>query len=1062
MKTSIFSRLLPLGLFSIVLAVSTPAYSQNEADENSVVVSGVVRDAALGTPMAGVRITAYNNSLHSAMSHQDGSFTIKVPDYVSSLTFAVDGCNTVVCAIGGKTDNLDVKMYSDAFSEIYSSSTAASNVASANISANNADLSIDQQIQRSLQGNVFSTMRSGQLAIGAALQIDGISSLNISSQPLVVLDGVILDMGYDNQTMHDGFYSNLLANIPVEDIASVKVLKNGVGIYGAKGANGVILINTNRNRSMATKIDVNLSGNFQTMPKFPSMMDASQYRTYASELLGTVGTNLNKFMFLDSDSKVYYNMYHQETDWTDVAYRSAFVQNYNVNVQGGDDIANYNLSVGYALGDGVLEESDYSRFSLRLNSDIDLSDKLKLRFDASYSDITRDLRDDGANDDIDNSIISSPGFLALAKSPFLSPYAFDYEGRVSHYLANEDDYLADVLGDEVALSNPLAILEYGDGLNKNYFGSRFISLSMTPKWLINRYWSLSEHFSYTLANADENYYFPLGGTPSYQIDGIGLVENRAAAMNAKQDGFMSNTYVDYSRRFGKHDVDFQAGVRYINNALYQTSMTGYNSGNDKTPNMSSSLKYKKTEGVDMKDIGITWWAQGNYNLAEKYYLSASLGLSASSRFGDEMSGAMNMFGTPWGLFPSVSGAWVVSNEDWFNVDFVDYLKLNAGFDITGNDNFDASASKTYFSPVKVLQINGTTLANIGNKSLQWETTKKFTAGLSMVLFDNRLSLNANVFKSNTDNLLSVSELSYLSGLRETWTNDGSLENTGFDAGFGVKIMNSDLVKWEAGATVGHYKNKITSLPQNCIDNTYYGATVRTMVGGPVGQFYGYRTNGVFSTAGQAESSGLYFIDETGKEVHFGAGDVIFNDKDGLKVIDENDMEIIGDPNPDLYGRLFTNLNIKNFTLSATMTFSVGGDVYNYQRMLLESGSRFMNQTVAICNRWTAEGQVTDIPKSVYQDPHGNSRFSDRWIEDGSYLRLQNVTLGYKIPITNQHINQYLQGLTVWGSVNNLFTITNYLGSDPEFSCSNNVLTRGIDRGLVPQTTNFSLGLKINL
>ena len=170
------------------------------------------------------------------------------------------------------------------------------------------------------------------------------------------------------------------------------------------------------------------------------------------------------------------------------------------------------------------------------------------------------------------------------------------------------------------------------------------------------------------------------------------------------------------------------------------------------------------------------------------------------------------------------------------------------------------------------------------------------------------------------------------------------------------------------------------------------------------------------------------------------------------------MTVIGDPNPDFYGRIFSRMSYKHFTLSATVTYSMGGDLFNYQRMLLESGSRFMNQTLAMTNRWTAEGQVTDIPKATYGDPHQNSRFSDRWIEDGSYLRLKNVTLSYQIPITNT----YLQGITIWGSANNLFTLTKYLGSDPEFSSSNNVLTRGVDRGLVPQTTNFSLGLKINL
>ena len=1056
MKISNLNRLLPFGLFGLMLTVSSHAFSQKGVDENTVVVTGTVTDAALGTPMAGVKVTAYNDALHSAMTREDGTFTIKLPQYVSSLTFALEGCNTTVCALAGRTDGVDVKMYSDDFSEIYSASTKSTTSLRAGISGLTDNLSVDNQIQNSLQGAILSSMRSGQLAVGADFQIDGINSLNITTQPLIVLDGIILDMGYDNTTMHDGYYSNLLANIQVEDIESVEVLKNGYAIYGAKAANGVIVIKTKRNKSMATKIDFNLSGNFQTLPKLPEMMNASQYRNYASELLGSTGTNLTSFKFLQSDpGYLYYNMYHQDTDWSDVAYQTAFVQNYNVNVQGGDEVANYNLSLGYAFGDAVLKESDFQRFSLRLNSDIMLSDRINLRFDASYSDITRDMRDDGAVNDIDNSLISAPGFLALAKSPFLSPYAFDVNGRQSNFLANEDDYLDEVLGKEVALANPLSILENGDGMNKNYFGNRLITLAVTPEWNINRYFTVYEHFAYTLANSDENYYLPLFGTPQYEIEKIGLVDNKAAAMNAKQDGFSSNTYLKYARRSGKHNIDVQGGVRYINTTLKQTSMLGYNSGNDKTPNMTSSLKYKKTTGVDNKDISITWWAQGNYNLAEKYYVSAGLGLQASSRFGSDASSGLKMFNTPWGLFPSVSAAWVASNEDWFKLGFVDYLKLSAGYDITGNDNYNNSASKTYFSPVKVLQMSGLALANIGNNSLKWETTKKFTLGLNAALFENRASVSANFFKSTTDDLLSISSLSFLTGIKEAWTNGGSLENTGFDASFGVKVVNNADFKMEAGASFGRYRNEVTSLPTAYNDFESYGATVRTMVGRPVGVFYGYKTDGVFSTDQDAMDANLS-VGSTGEK--FVAGDMKFVDMNGDHTIDKADMVEIGDPTPDLYGRIYANFSYKRFKLNATLAYSIGGDVYNYQRMILESGSRFMNQTVAVANRWTAEGQVTDMPRVEFGDPHENSRFSDRWIEDGSYLKLKNITLSYNVPI----FSTYLQGLTVWGSANNLFTITKYLGSDPEFSCSNNILTRGIDRGLVPQTANFSLGLKINL
>lgn len=1057
-------RLLPLGVACLMLLFWAPAMSQTaqEADD-MVVVTGTVTDAASGLPMAGVKVQAYNISRHSAMTKADGSYSIRIPDYVSSLTFSLEGCNTVVCALKGRNEDVNVKMFNDVFSEIYKSQTTSKAIEESAISPVSADIMIDGQIQQSLQGSILSIIRSGQLGMGALMQIDGINSLNINTQPLVVLDGIILDMGYEHVSMHDGYYNNLLANIPVEDIESVQILKNGFGIYGAKGANGVILINTKRIKTMATKIDVNISGNYQAMPKLPEVMDETQYRSYASELLGYTGTRRSSFKFLNTDKNTvtnpYYYWYHENyTDWSEVSYQEAFVQNYNISVQGGDDVANYSLSAGYVTGDATLVESDFSRFSLRLNSDIILGNKLSMRFDASYSDVTRDLRDDGAPNDIDNTMINAPGFLALVKAPFLSPYAHDYTGRLSSYLATEDDYLDEVLGQEVSLANPLAILVNGDGINKNYYGSRFITLAVTPKWEIRRNLSLSEHFSYTLANTDENYYVPLLGTPSFKIEGIGMVQNKVSAMSAKQDGFMSNTFLTYDKRFNANYLNLQAGFRYVNNSRYQTSMTGYNSGNDKKPNMDTSLKYPKTGAVETLDKSLTWWGQAEYNLKERYYLSASVGMTASSRFGDSTDGAVQIAGVPWGIFPSVSAAWVVTSEPWFKADFIDYLKFNVGYDITGNDGYDAAAANTYFSPVKVLGKTGLELGNIGNGSLRWETTNKLTAGLNMNLLGNRLSVAANVFSSNTDNLLSIGSVAYVTGLPQSWSNGGSLSNKGFDASFNLKAVNLPVFQWEIGASIGHYKNEVTKLPTDGYDTEMYGATIRTEVGKPLGVFYGYQTDGVFLTSEQANEAGLYMRSNTGAKTYFEAGDMVFVDNNGDKIINKEDMVQIGDPNPDFYGRISTKMAVKNLTLSATFAYSVGGDIYNYQRMLLESGSRFMNQSVAMTNRWQVEGQQTDIPRAVFEDPHQNARFSDRWIEDGSYLRLKNVTLSYKIPIHST----YLQGLTLWGSVNNLFTLTNYLGSDPEFVSGNSVLMRGIDRGLAPQSTNFSLGLKINL
>ena len=1049
-----------LGLISLMLSFSPAAFAQNDQPENTVTITGVVTDAALGTPMAGVRVQAYNNRLLSAMTKEDGSYTIRVPEYVTSLIFTLEGCNTSVCAINGRTNDVDMMMYSDQFSEIYSNKTTAFRDKSFEVSSMNADLSVDNEIQQNLLGDILATVRSGQLAIGNSMMVNGINSLHINTQPLIVIDGVIQDMGYDKMSMHDGYYNNYLANIMVEDIESVSVLKNGYAVYGAKAANGVIIIKTKRNKSMATKIDLSIAGNYQTMPKSPTMMNASQYRNYVSEMLKTTGTTLDEFKFLQEDPNFYYyNMYHNDTDWSKVAYQDAFVQNYSLNVQGGDEIANYNLSVGFATGDATLVENDYSRFNLRLNSDIVMTDKMLIRFDASYSDVTRDLRDDGAIDNIDKNMITAPGFLSSIKSPFLSPYAFTHDGKVSNYLAQADDYLLDVVGREASLSNPLSIIRNGEGLNKNYFANRVVNLAVTPRYEFSKYLSVNEHFSYTLVNSDENYYLPLSGTPEFDVEGVGVVNNRVSASNSRQDGFSSNTYIDYARRFGAHDVAAQAGFRYLNNHFYQSSMLGYNSGNDKTPNMTGDLDPKDTDGLDNTDISLTYWAQGNYNYMEKYYLSAGLGIMSSSRFGKTASAGVRMFGVPWGFFPSVSAAWVASSESWFNVDFINYLKLNVSYDMTGNDGFDDAVSRTYFSPVKILGNSGLSMANIGNNSLQWETVSKYSAGIDISAFNNRLSLSANVYKSFTDNLLSMSSLSYLTGLKTAWSNGGALENFGYDLTANVKVMNTKDVKWEAGFAIGSYKNEITELPNNeSVITELYGATVKSEEGRPVGVFYGYQTKGVYATTEDANADGYYIKAENGIKTYFQGGDVIFVDNTPDKEINSKDMVCIGDPNPDFYGRIFSNVHIKNFTLSATLAYSVGGDVYNYNRMLLESGSRFHNQTMAMTNRWTYEGQETTVPKIIYGDPMGNARFSDRWIEDGSYLRLKNVTLSYKLPVSNS----YIQGVTVWGSANNLFTLTNYLGADPEFSMSTNILTQGIDRGLLPQSANFSLGVKINL
>ena len=492
------------------------------------------------------------------------------------------------------------------------------------------------------------------------------------------------------------------------------------------------------------------------------------------------------------------------------------------------------------------------------------------------------------------------------------------------------------------------------------------------------------------------------------------------------------------------------------------SQLGYDTGNDKTPFMSNSLKNTQDVGVNDAWNSLAWYLQGEYNYRNRYFLQANLTLEGSSRFGQD-GGDLNLFDAAWGLFPGVQASWVLSNEPWLaKVKFVNYLRLTAGYDISGNDDIDYYVARSFFRAKQFLHaISGLTLDGIGNTEIEWEKTGRFNVGFEASLLNNRITLGANYYNSTTSNLLTRQSLGFLSGLDQNWNNGGKLSNTGYDLNATVKVLALKDWQWQLGGSIGHYKNEIKELSDGnkYMDTEVYGATIRTKVGDAANLFYGYKTLGVFSTSEEAAAANLYILGDNGVDRnYFGAGDIHFADLNNDGRIDENDRKVIGDPNPDFYGNIFTTLNWKRLRLDVRFTYSMGNDVYNYMRQQLESGSRFMNQTTAMTRRWQVEGQQTDVPRLAFQDPMGNARFSDRWIEDGSYLRLKTVTLSYELPLKSQ----FIQGLQFWVQGNNLLTFSKYLGSDPEFTMTSSVIGQGIDLGRIGQSRSVVAGMKINL
>lgn len=1036
-----------------------------------VEVSGKVVDAATGEGLPGVRIRSYNNNFYAAMTDSAGNYSISVPTFVTSLSANIDDYNLSQVAINGRTSGVDFHLYSAKYNADYEAKTSGSRDVSTQGFEYTTSLTADQEIQNRFGSDVRAISRSGIPGQGVSMFIEGFHSINATSQPLIVIDGVVHDQMYSSTMLHNGYYNDLLTTLNMDDVLEIKVLKNGTALYGAAAANGVILISTKRNTSMATRIDVNISGGVEIRPKSIDVMDANEYRSYASGLLKTAGSKLDDFKFLKTDPNYYYyNMYHNNTDWKKIAYREALTQNYGIHIQGGDDVANYNLSVAYMRAESTLKKNDMSRFNIRFNSDIVLTEKLSTRFDVSYVNITRDLRDDGLSKSVQPNSISSPNVLTLVKSPFVAPYDFSTAGVMSNFVSDADDYLYEALGATASVANPLGILQYGEALNKNRVDNTSVDIAITPVWHISRDMSIQEQFGYSSYSFDENYYTPLVGMPNHYIQDIGVVTNTVGSNFSKHNAVQSDTRFNWNIPMGAHRLDFFGGVRYMNNNYKASELYSFSTGNDKTPSLSSSTGKRRADGIDDTWKSITWYGDFDYNYREKYYLHGILALQSSSRFGKDAKAGIGMFGVRWGFFPSIQGAWVLSNEKWFRPNNgINMLKLNAGFESVGNDSYDNNAAFTYMSSRPFLQEKavGIGLTNIGNTKLRWETTDRFNAGLEGNFFNNRLNVKFNYFYSKTSNLVTLGTIAYVTGLKDYWTNDGALKNQGFDVSADAKIVNTKPFKFSLGASVGHYKNKITQLPENAesIEHTLYEGTVLTKVGSPLGMFYGFKTNGVYATSADAAREDLGITNEAGNKVNFGAGDVRFVDTYADGIISDgtdgnkDDRVIIGDPNPDIYGNIRANFFFgKNLSVGFNFNYSLGNDIYNYQRALLEGGKAFLNQTTALNRRWIAEGQTTDIPQAVYGDPMGNSRFSDRWIEDGSYLRLKNVTVSYQLPISDE----YFRGLTIWAAANNLFTLTKYLGSDPEVSCGNGSLLQGIDAGFTPAGRSFTLGVKINL
>lgn len=1043
-----------VGLYAQISPDSTSVKIQSQDGIN---VRGLIKDAKTGKGISGISIAIENFS--AAITNEDGTFSIKAPHLNALLLVSGLDYQAKVFPINNRDNGFEIELFGANYSSFYEvarlpggeqlqyTGTQGTNV----IDFDELQWSnpVNESVGDFLQGKVAglnSIRRSGVQGAGAYLTMRGFNSLYATNKPLLVVDGMI----YDDEDYGSGIIqhnsTSPLSMIDVKDIQDVSVLKDGSSLYGTKGANGVIIITTTRAVDLSTKIDFTMYGGVNQIPDRLPVLNSGEYRSYLSQLVATRGDSQtqieNQPWISDDRSTGNYFKYQNNTDWQEQVYKNSGNQNYYLKIRGGDDIAKYGLSVGYLNSDGIIKNSGLERYNSRLNASLKLTEKLFVDANLSFIHNTEYQNDQGL------AYKTSPLYLSLTKSPFMAINAINASGEVSPNLDDVD--LFDV-------SNPLAILDNGFGVNKNY---RFFG-NLNFEYQFNKNFSAHTLVGINYNKERESFFIPDFGVADVVLP-TAIASNRSGSEVQRLYSIFTDTYINYAKQLDfKNKLDLRLGLRSQNNNSESDLGLGYNSATDDFTSVGAGSNLLRFVGGALGEWNwVNAYLSAEYNYLNKYFVKFNAALDGSSRFGDAINdGGITLGGSRFATMGSISAGWLVSSENFLqNTKIINLLKLRGSIGYSGNDDIGNYTAQQLYVSQNLLGLQGLVRDNIGNPELKWETVRKINLGADIALFDERFNASVDVYENRTTDMITYETINPTSGFDNIVSNSGTMRTRGIDLSLNSRLVNTPDINFDLGFTLSHYRNEVTNIPNEFILSQFGGATYITQEGEDANLFFGYQTNGVYASTAEATAANLKIPLGNGNFAPFQGGDVIFTDLNGDQVIDEKDRTVIGNPNPDFTGSVSTSFKYKRLSLSALFNFSVGNDLYNGLRNNLEKMSGYENQSIAVRNRWVAEGQQTSIPRAVWGDPMGNASFSDRWIEDGSYLRLKTLVLAYDIPLDLD----YLNAVKIYATANNLFTLTDYLGYDPEFSATSSIFGQGADIGLVPQFTTIQLGVRLGL
>lgn len=1016
----------------VVVIVAAPRGTSTSGEKTKLVaqqtIRGTVVDAETKQSLAGVTVLV-KGSTRGTSTDENGNYVLAEVRPGQVLTFSIMGYTSQEVTLGSQqTINVSLTMVSDVLEEMvvvgYGRQEKRNLTGSvASVSAEEIDNTSLQDPISILQGRaagVQVTSNSGAPGGEMTIRVRGNSSLNSGNSPLFVVDGIPIESNsLSALNGSENFGLNPLAAINPSDIASIEILKDAAStaIYGSRAANGVVMITTQRGLEGKAQVELNISTGLSELTRRLSVLNATQYRDFILDSYQNLGTDEDPYYtIIDSLSA----MNNGDVDWQDELLRSAGQYKIDLSVRGGNENTKYAWSSSYLDQDGIILNSNYKRLTSRLNVDFKVSDKITMGQSISFTNAANNRINAGGTGNL--SVIRE----LLVRPPIMSMYLPD--GSLNGY--------------SLGRRNPVGIALYATHLNKSnrIIGSQYVEYQILDDL------KLRSNLNIDFISMKEDQFMPasLDYREGYNTGAVRTTGNLT---------WGNETYLTYNKVLNNdHNLGGLLGVSFQKWRFDRTGLDGmfFPSDNIRTLNAAGVISGHEAN-VASEHAMLSYFGRLSYDYKSKYLAEINLRADGSSRFGNDQR---------FGYFPSASVGWRFSDEEWLqSQSFLNDGKLRFSAGMTGNEAIGNYTSQGEFLlGANYLDYSGAIPSIMPNAGLTWETTTQYNAGLDLAFLANRLILNVDAYLKKTKDLLYNVPIPETTGFGYITQNIGTIENRGLEFFLSSKNLVGDF-GWNTHLNVSLNRNKVTSLPEQLLTNGYIqnGKYHILQEGLPIGVYYGWQFEGVYAR----DEDNVNQVTHGALGPVFEGGDPIWADLNGDNIINQDDRKIIGYAEPKFFGGFSNDFSYKNFSLNVFFQYAYGNEIYseiNHQR---NSVVRYNNVSTDALNRWQQQGDITNFPKPVRDDPkQSDSRVQSRWVEDGSYIKLKNVNLKYTFD-TGFVERLGLRKIDAFVTAGNLITWTKYTGFDPDVN-SYSGLRAGVDEGSYPQSRSFVFGLSIGL